>query len=50
MKSLATILILIYGAGLADDQSDYMAFIDFTARYSKSYASKDLHDNKFEVF
>lgn len=35
---------------LADHQSDYMQFIDFTARFGKSYASKDLHDDKFEVF
>jgi len=43
--------VLLCATGHCSRQvEDYRKFVDFTARYGKSYASKALHESKFETF
>ena len=47
---LKSIAILILQAVAADLRSDQMAFVEFAARYGRSYASKEVHEDRFITF
>ena len=53
MKATFSTTLLLTTASVqatGSDRADFEAFIEFNARYSKSYASLDQHNDRFEVF
>ena len=51
LLALSSSLLLI-NSKAADPtaQSDFLAFVDFNARFGKSYASAETHNERFQVF